>query len=76
MSTHSITHSMTHGPAAFAAAAAIVSALAVGAVVVSQDDTGSPVQNDPTVQQHQTGPNHPGKHYPPPHGGTTQVGLS
>lgn len=41
MSTHSITHSMTHGPIPFAAAAAVVAAIAVGSVVVSHDSTGS-----------------------------------
>lgn len=69
MSTHSITHSMTHGPTAFAAAAAMVAAVAVGAVVVSQNDTSSPVQHDRLVQPDSV------KHYPPLHGGTTQLDL-
>lgn len=67
------THSITHPPLPVATAGlAVVAVLAVGAVVVTQND------GSPTTTHHSTSVDnnhqHPGK-LVIPHGGTTQLGL-
>jgi hypothetical protein len=69
------THSITHRPIPVAAAGAAVAAVfAVGAVVATHHDTSTtaPGHHSSNVDDLRK---HAGRHYPPLHGGQTQIGV-